>query len=168
MVSCKNHVNCFHSTELMLLGFISLLLTVFQNAISKFCVPPDLMTHLLPCSLSEESGSESSSSEEASHFQSSFSVSSSISGTVRRLLAETTTATSETGTCAKKVLLIPLYFYSWFIFFWGGGGANLPCSTHVTEACMVCSGIMDLNNINSSSNKHLFPCLLFTCYNLFN
>ncbi|KAF8031931.1 hypothetical protein BT93_D0979 [Corymbia citriodora subsp. variegata] len=39
--------------ELMLLGFISLLLTVFQNVISKVCVPEDIMKHMLPCSLSE-------------------------------------------------------------------------------------------------------------------
>ncbi|KAL2508117.1 MLO-like protein 1 [Forsythia ovata] len=37
--------------ELMLLGFISLLLTAFQGRIVKLCVPVDAMTHLLPCSL---------------------------------------------------------------------------------------------------------------------
>ncbi|XP_012078867.1 MLO-like protein 13 isoform X2 [Jatropha curcas] len=35
--------------ELMLLGFISLLLTVTQGSISRICVPPDLATHMLPC-----------------------------------------------------------------------------------------------------------------------
>ncbi|KAK7819579.1 mlo-like protein 1 [Quercus suber] len=35
--------------ELMLLGFISLLLTVFQNVINKICVPADLTRHMLPC-----------------------------------------------------------------------------------------------------------------------
>ncbi len=39
--------------ELMLLGFISLLLTVFQNVISKICVPEDLTRHMLPCKLHE-------------------------------------------------------------------------------------------------------------------
>ncbi|KAM7521942.1 hypothetical protein LguiA_011844 [Lonicera macranthoides] len=38
--------------ELMLLGFISLLLTVLQNTIVKICVHEDLMRHLLPCSYS--------------------------------------------------------------------------------------------------------------------
>ncbi|KAL8215127.1 hypothetical protein R6Q57_004576 [Mikania cordata] len=38
--------------ELMLLGFISLLLTVFQSRIVKICVNESLMKHLLPCSLS--------------------------------------------------------------------------------------------------------------------
>lgn len=37
--------------ELMLLGFISLLLTVSQNAISKICVPHRVVQNLLPCKL---------------------------------------------------------------------------------------------------------------------
>ncbi|KAF7801290.1 MLO-like protein 13 [Senna tora] len=46
--------------ELMLLGFISLLLTVSQNLISKICISPHLVTHMLPCKLPTESskGSE--------------------------------------------------------------------------------------------------------------
>ncbi|KAM3216870.1 MLO-like protein 1 isoform X1 [Capsicum annuum] len=44
--------------ELMLLGFISLLLTVLQGRIVKICVPKDVMMHLLPCSLSVSSESE--------------------------------------------------------------------------------------------------------------
>ncbi|XP_019188503.1 PREDICTED: MLO-like protein 1 [Ipomoea nil] len=40
--------------ELMLLGFISLLLTVSQSRITKICVPEDIMRHLLPCSLSDK------------------------------------------------------------------------------------------------------------------
>ena len=40
--------------ELMLLGFISLLLTVFQNMLTKFCVPKEVMSHLLPCKPPEE------------------------------------------------------------------------------------------------------------------
>ncbi|KAK1568662.1 hypothetical protein Q3G72_027317 [Acer saccharum] len=35
--------------ELMLLGFISLLLTVFQDAISHICIPSYLASHMLPC-----------------------------------------------------------------------------------------------------------------------
>lgn len=38
----------------MLLGFISLLLTVFQNLITKFCVPKVVVAHLLPCKPPEE------------------------------------------------------------------------------------------------------------------
>ncbi|GAB2226367.1 hypothetical protein Droror1_Dr00022171 [Drosera rotundifolia] len=47
--------------ELMLLGFISLLLTVFQGTISKICIPEKYVTSMLPCSLSEEEGSSNSS-----------------------------------------------------------------------------------------------------------
>jgi mlo protein len=35
--------------ELMLLGFISLLLNVLQGPMGRWCVSPDLMRHLLPC-----------------------------------------------------------------------------------------------------------------------
>lgn len=35
--------------ELMLLGFISLLLTVFQGFISNLCIPESVSTHMLPC-----------------------------------------------------------------------------------------------------------------------
>ncbi|KAL1320509.1 hypothetical protein HN51_065189 [Arachis hypogaea] len=41
--------------ELMLLGFISLLLTVFQTAISHICISPELTTTMLPCKRPHES-----------------------------------------------------------------------------------------------------------------
>ncbi|KAG9143547.1 hypothetical protein Leryth_015966 [Lithospermum erythrorhizon] len=50
--------------ELMLLGFISLLLTVFQRSIVKICVPPHIMKHFLPCHFPKEA---SSSVGHASH-----------------------------------------------------------------------------------------------------
>ncbi|KAL3824666.1 hypothetical protein ACJIZ3_020695 [Penstemon smallii] len=37
--------------ELMLLGFISLLLTVFQGMVSKFCIPHNLAIIMLPCKI---------------------------------------------------------------------------------------------------------------------
>ncbi|WCJ41916.1 Seven transmembrane MLO family protein [Euphorbia peplus] len=43
--------------ELMLLGFISLLLTVTQTTISKICIPPNLALHMLPCKRATESSS---------------------------------------------------------------------------------------------------------------
>ncbi|PIN14654.1 hypothetical protein CDL12_12720 [Handroanthus impetiginosus] len=64
--------------ELMVLGFISLMLAVFQGRIVKLCVPADTMKHLLPCPLS----AESSSGGEGSH------ASPEASGHHRRLLAE--------------------------------------------------------------------------------
>ncbi|WVZ74986.1 hypothetical protein U9M48_023097 [Paspalum notatum var. saurae] len=41
-------LHCTH-TELMQLGFISLLLNVFQGATQKICVRENVMHHLLPC-----------------------------------------------------------------------------------------------------------------------
>ncbi|XP_048227578.1 MLO-like protein 13 isoform X2 [Ricinus communis] len=41
--------------ELMLLGFISLLLTVTQNAISRICIPPQFASVMLPCKRETES-----------------------------------------------------------------------------------------------------------------
>ncbi|KAD3336173.1 hypothetical protein E3N88_31692 [Mikania micrantha] len=67
--------------ELMLLGFISLLLTVFQSRIVKICVNESLMKHLLPCSLSYKKDTL----EGASH--------------IRHLLAEEAPAV---GYCASK------------------------------------------------------------------
>ncbi|XP_061372412.1 MLO-like protein 1 [Gastrolobium bilobum] len=64
--------------ELMLLGFISLLLTVSQNGITKICVPPGLTRHMLPCSLEDKV-----EEKHESHFQTFFS----FPGTARRLLA---------------------------------------------------------------------------------
>ncbi|XP_006655330.1 MLO-like protein 1 [Oryza brachyantha] len=42
--------------ELMLLGFISLLLTVFQGLIQKTCIPPRWTIHMLPCHKAGEVG----------------------------------------------------------------------------------------------------------------
>lgn len=81
-------------SELMLLGFISLLLTVFQNGIIHICVNEGLVLHLLPCKLPSESESEgepsSNSTETTSHF--------------RRLLDE---GSKVTGYCAAKVTRLP-------------------------------------------------------------
>uniref|UniRef100_A0A5B7BDC0 MLO-like protein n=1 Tax=Davidia involucrata TaxID=16924 RepID=A0A5B7BDC0_DAVIN len=76
--------------ELMLLGFISLLLTVFQGSIVKICVREDITRHLLPCKFPSESSNEGESSstttETPSHSR-------------RRLLAEEPLGS---GYCAMK------------------------------------------------------------------
>ncbi|KAM7280735.1 hypothetical protein ACFE04_007869 [Oxalis oulophora] len=66
--------------ELMLLGFISLLLTVFQNRISRICVSKDLVNSWLPCN-------DANDSNESKHLQTFFF--STVTGG-RRLLSETT------------------------------------------------------------------------------
>ncbi|OIT40768.1 PREDICTED: MLO-like protein 1 [Nicotiana attenuata] len=70
--------------ELMLLGFISLLLTVLQSSIVKICVPEDVVLHLLPCSLSETNEAAHASPGSEHH---------------RRLLAEEAAAA---GYCSAK------------------------------------------------------------------
>ncbi|KAL6221483.1 hypothetical protein ACLB2K_009234 [Fragaria x ananassa] len=99
--------------ELMLLGFISLLLTVFQGPIEKICISKKLASHWLPCN--EE---ESESTSTTAHFQtSSFFTSNYYSrhlllfpaGTARRLLADDseTSKPGSTGTCSEgKVPLL--------------------------------------------------------------
>lgn len=96
-------------SELMLLGFISLLLTITQNGIIRICVPVGWTHHMLPCSLKDNGKEELTKT--TSHFQTFFSFSD-ISGTARRLLAESESenedhqpATGEKlGHCARKVL----------------------------------------------------------------
>jgi mlo protein len=66
----------------MLLGFISLFLTITQNGITKICVPDEWTYHMLPCSLEEI---EEEEMKKNSHFQTFFS-SDHVSGTARRLL----------------------------------------------------------------------------------
>ncbi|GAV57493.1 Mlo domain-containing protein [Cephalotus follicularis] len=76
--------------ELMLLGFISLLLTVFQSTLSKFCVPKVLVENMLPCKLPEVEGETVQESNSTlvttSHFRRAFTTT--ISGVARHLLAE--------------------------------------------------------------------------------
>ncbi|KAM3196606.1 hypothetical protein ACQJBY_072352 [Aegilops geniculata] len=66
--------------ELMLLGFISLLLTVFQGATQKICVRESLMHHLLPC---PRAGA--GATKVARHFAAT--VFTGVVGSTRRLLA---------------------------------------------------------------------------------
>ncbi|KAJ0079253.1 hypothetical protein Patl1_23585 [Pistacia atlantica] len=84
--------------ELMLLGFISLLLTVFQGAITKFCIPEDVANSMLPCKRHEVAstdGEHPNATTTTSHFQNSFT---SVAGTARHLLSEESSA----GYCSKK------------------------------------------------------------------
>ncbi|ESW06278.1 hypothetical protein PHAVU_010G034400 [Phaseolus vulgaris] len=89
--------------ELMLLGFISLLLTVTQNGIIKICVPESWTRHMLPCSLKDKE--ELESAKLTSHFQTFFSFTD-IPATVRHLLAENENEDHQSGEklghCAKK------------------------------------------------------------------
>jgi mlo protein len=86
----------------MLLGFISLLLVVFQTRISKLCISKELANKWLPCEIKKDTSS-------TAHFQTFFN--SFVPGAARRLLAED--SASSTGSC-KEVLQILFYFYFHF------------------------------------------------------
>ncbi|KAL9227512.1 hypothetical protein vseg_003193 [Gypsophila vaccaria] len=74
--------------ELMLLGFISLMLTVLQGAISKICIPERFVTNMLPCKRVENESSDDGEST-TEHL-----------GGLRRLLSES--AMSQSAYCASK------------------------------------------------------------------
>ncbi|KAI6701787.1 hypothetical protein NL676_010923 [Syzygium grande] len=76
--------------ELMLLGFISLLLTVFQNRINTICISKHSPGKWLPCKKEDDTST--------AHFQTSFS--SFTSENARQLLAE---ASASTDHCDKEV-----------------------------------------------------------------
>ncbi|KAH7689218.1 mlo protein [Dioscorea alata] len=67
--------------ELMLLGFISLMLTVFQGLISNICVPPRAVSLMLPCKI--EKGFDT---EQETHHGEHFSLGNTLNK--RRLLSE--------------------------------------------------------------------------------
>ncbi|KAK3428478.1 hypothetical protein EUGRSUZ_E00008 [Eucalyptus grandis] len=77
------------SPYLMLLGFISLLLTVFQSRINTICISQHSSSKWLPCKKEDDTST--------THFQTSFS--SFTSGNARRLLAE---ASASTDHCAQQ------------------------------------------------------------------
>lgn len=82
----------------MLLGFISLLLSVSQSKIAKICIPKDLSEKFLPCNKPKDD----KPLKDTSHFQSSF--------TGRHLLAGDSAAGDY---CSLKVFLP---FFSFYFF----------------------------------------------------
>lgn len=83
--------------ELMLLGFISLLLNVFQGATQKICVRESLMHHLLPCPVQlVNDGAKNGAT-----------VLTGVLGGARRLLAG---GGATDDYCLRKVFTL---FYSW-------------------------------------------------------
>ncbi|KAG4121952.1 hypothetical protein ERO13_D11G237350v2 [Gossypium hirsutum] len=85
----------------MLLGFISLLLTVFQSAISKICMSKKLVKDMFPCKIEEEEeGDDDDSNATTSHFQTYFA--STMSGGTRDLLAKASSNSSVIGYCGAK------------------------------------------------------------------
>uniref|UniRef100_A0A0D6QZE3 MLO-like protein n=1 Tax=Araucaria cunninghamii TaxID=56994 RepID=A0A0D6QZE3_ARACU len=82
--------------ELMLLGFISLLLTVFQGSVNRICIPKSFTEHMLPCNKPKEA--EESAGPSSEHETSSRRLLSLIGYTSRRLLS----SGESNGYCEKK------------------------------------------------------------------
>lgn len=81
--------------ELMLLGFISLLLTVFQGMIQRTCIPAGWTDHMLPCQRRDVKAGEVNTTKE--HF-----VAAGVIGKIgRRLLSE---GGAGAELCLKKVI----------------------------------------------------------------
>ena len=84
----------------MLLGFISLLLAVTQDYISKICIPASLADKMLPCR--KEDASSSTETAEVEHFVTNFVAK--FSQNIRRLAEEDDTTSSEVvDSCTAKV-----------------------------------------------------------------
>ncbi|CAN1124973.1 MLO-like protein 1 [Linum perenne] len=90
--------------ELMLMGFISLLLTVSQNAVARFCVKEDFLNTMLPCPLYLEQQDGIGKGPSQHHYSSynSNTQTSILNGLPRRLMAEESVSTTTTGYCANK------------------------------------------------------------------
>lgn len=96
----------FCYAELMILGFISLFLTVTQNGMIKICVPVEWTIHMLPCSINGDDEVKETKLPSKSHFQTFFS-SKDVFGTAKRLLGDDHDHSSkdeEIGYCTAKVL----------------------------------------------------------------
>ncbi|CAM8975201.1 unnamed protein product [Rhodiola kirilowii] len=87
--------------ELMLLGFISLLLAVFQDRIAMICMPKHFADQWLPCKKIDYATKGNNNT--TAHFQSFFS--SVINGPTRRLLADSSDATAHCENKGKVPLL---------------------------------------------------------------
>ncbi|KAJ3675355.1 hypothetical protein LUZ60_004397 [Juncus effusus] len=119
--------------ELMLLGFISLLLMVFQGTLQKICVPESFMNHLLPCK--KEENSKTSNSTTTEHFNVNF-----IAG-ARRLLAAGAATSDHCTSKGKLPLLSAEAVHQLHIFIF------VLAITHVClSAITIVLGITQMNN----------------------
>ncbi|KAF3455031.1 hypothetical protein FNV43_RR05479 [Rhamnella rubrinervis] len=84
-------------SELMLLGFISLLLTVGQSTISNICIPESIAATWHPCSKKEEAKYEDEASEDSEHSGRKLLSFLNSGGSFRRVLAA-----AGTDKCAEK------------------------------------------------------------------
>ncbi|KAL3752911.1 hypothetical protein ACJRO7_000324 [Eucalyptus globulus] len=99
--------------ELMLLGFISLLLAVFQDRIGEICIPEELADKWLPCekNATDEKNAPDKHSSTTAHFLTNF-----FPPGGRRLLAEDSAASSDYCSDKKVPLLSQTALHHLHIF----------------------------------------------------
>lgn len=98
--------------ELMLLGFISLLLTVFQERINKICISEELATKFMPCKKPSDDKDEGTTA----HFQTFFSAGVLPATVGRRLLSEDSSAPTYCSIKGKVPLLSTTALHHLHIF----------------------------------------------------
>jgi mlo protein len=84
----------------MLLGFISLLLTVLQGTIQRTCIPPSWTDYMLPCQRPGHDEAPAAAASMAARF-----VAADILGGISwaRVLSEGEGAAAQAGLCEKEV-----------------------------------------------------------------
>ena len=90
----------------MLLGFISLLLTVGQGPISNICIPKSVGASWHPCSSKEETNYEEEESDDSEQSRRKLLSFLGSGGSLRRVLAA-----AGTDKCEEKVFTRPVKFY---------------------------------------------------------
>jgi mlo protein len=94
---------CVYFAELMILGFISLLLTIGQNYIVRICISEKVADKMLPCPLKNISDNKESSSDEVRHLRK-------LVSYERRYLSSDTTSYK----CSRKVIAFTFFFFLHF------------------------------------------------------
>lgn len=112
--------------ELMLLGFISLLLTVFQERINKICISEELATKFMPCKKPSDDKDEGTTA----HFQTFFSAGVLPATVGRRLLSEDSSAPTYCSIKVKFQNAFLLFFLFSCYFFWWSSTIELRVWFH--------------------------------------
>ncbi|XP_044330176.1 MLO-like protein 1 isoform X1 [Triticum aestivum] len=142
--------------ELMLLGFISLLLTVFQGPMGKLCVSPSAMLHLQPCKPPPH---------ETDHLGGA--VFTGVLGGGRRLLAGGASSSDEY--CLKKVLHTTPAQLAWDVhdfvcdalLFLLLPSSSIYCFPSLTRSTLLAFGMQDKVPLLSSDAIHQLHIFIF-------
>ena len=83
--------------ELMLLGFISLLMTAFQRTIQRMCIPPSWTDYMLPC--------QRPGDHQPARVAARFTAAEILAGVSRARVLSEGGAGAEAGLCQKEVMM---------------------------------------------------------------